>query len=258
MGGAAGWKVDFADAVVRGATVTHQGEITWPPPAKPVAPKGPSFDYAARASELNVIVVSMDALRFDHTGLGGGYDALMRAVGAKMTEAWGQPTIVDSKPGASGSLAVSLPVVLEEVAVMVTQVQQLGSQVTQEVPAVVRPVLQELEMVRLQEVAVELRQLVVPEVHRQAIAQAGDGVSDERRSSGRFRQERGNVAIGKDIALTRYARLGNRSDTVAKATMMEHMAHASRIAGNAIVGLTRPAFALVGNEHHGRRTAGGP
>jgi arylsulfatase A-like enzyme len=38
----------------------------------PVAPKGPSFDYAARASELNVIVVSMDALRFDHTGLGGG------------------------------------------------------------------------------------------------------------------------------------------------------------------------------------------
>ncbi len=43
-----------------------------PPVAKPVAPKGPSFDYAARASELNVIVVSMDALRFDHTGLGGG------------------------------------------------------------------------------------------------------------------------------------------------------------------------------------------
>ena len=42
------------------------------PAAKPSAPKGPSFDYAARASALNVIVVSMDALRFDHTGLGGG------------------------------------------------------------------------------------------------------------------------------------------------------------------------------------------
>jgi arylsulfatase A-like enzyme len=43
-----------------------------PPAPAPVAPKGPSFDYAARASELNVIVVSMDSLRADHTGLGGG------------------------------------------------------------------------------------------------------------------------------------------------------------------------------------------
>ncbi len=37
MGGAKGWKVDFDDEVVRGATVTHQGAITWPPPAKPAA-----------------------------------------------------------------------------------------------------------------------------------------------------------------------------------------------------------------------------
>jgi len=43
--------------------------------AKPVeAPKpaGPTFDYSAQAKDLNVIVISMDALRFDHTGLGGG------------------------------------------------------------------------------------------------------------------------------------------------------------------------------------------
>ncbi len=38
MGGAKGWKVDFDDEVVRGATVTHDGAITWPPPAaKPAA-----------------------------------------------------------------------------------------------------------------------------------------------------------------------------------------------------------------------------
>lgn len=41
-------------------------------PAAPPAPAGPTFDYAARAKDLNVIVISMDALRFDHTGLGGG------------------------------------------------------------------------------------------------------------------------------------------------------------------------------------------
>ncbi len=37
MGGAKGWKVDFDDEVVRGATVTHDGQITWPPPARPAA-----------------------------------------------------------------------------------------------------------------------------------------------------------------------------------------------------------------------------
>lgn len=42
------------------------------------------------------------------TPAGGGYDSLMRVVGAKLTEAWGQPTIVDSKPGASGSLAAGV------------------------------------------------------------------------------------------------------------------------------------------------------
>lgn len=36
---------------------------------------------------------------------GGGYDNMMRLVGTKLTEAWGQPAIVESKPGASGSLA---------------------------------------------------------------------------------------------------------------------------------------------------------
>ena len=39
------------------------------------------------------------------TPAGGGHDAMMRLVGTKMTEAWGQPCIVESKPGASGALA---------------------------------------------------------------------------------------------------------------------------------------------------------
>ncbi|MCA0240044.1 MAG: tripartite tricarboxylate transporter substrate binding protein [Proteobacteria bacterium] len=39
------------------------------------------------------------------TPAGGGHDAMMRMVGQKLTEAWGQPAIVESKAGAAGSLA---------------------------------------------------------------------------------------------------------------------------------------------------------
>ncbi|MSQ00912.1 MAG: hypothetical protein EXR71_03340 [Myxococcales bacterium] len=41
-------------------------------PVAPSTPVGPSFDYEAEQKGLNVILVSMDALRADHTGLGGG------------------------------------------------------------------------------------------------------------------------------------------------------------------------------------------
>jgi NAD(P) transhydrogenase subunit alpha len=40
MGGAAKYAVNFEDEVVRGATITHQGQVTWPPP-KPAAPPPP-------------------------------------------------------------------------------------------------------------------------------------------------------------------------------------------------------------------------
>lgn len=43
-------------------------------PPKPAAPAGPTFDYSADAAKLNVILISMDALRFDRTGPGGGKD----------------------------------------------------------------------------------------------------------------------------------------------------------------------------------------
>ncbi len=44
-----------------------------PKPPPPVEkPAGPSFDFKAQASGLNIIFVSMDAMRFDHTGAGGG------------------------------------------------------------------------------------------------------------------------------------------------------------------------------------------
>ena len=36
---------------------------------------------------------------------GGGHDTMMRMVGQKLTEAWGQTVIVESKPGASGAIA---------------------------------------------------------------------------------------------------------------------------------------------------------
>lgn len=45
LGGAANWHVDLNDEVIRGALVTHEGAITWPPPPlarPPEAPKPPT------------------------------------------------------------------------------------------------------------------------------------------------------------------------------------------------------------------------
>jgi tripartite-type tricarboxylate transporter receptor subunit TctC len=39
---------------------------------------------------------------------GGGADVTARAVGAKLTEAWGQQAIVDNRPGGNGSVGMSL------------------------------------------------------------------------------------------------------------------------------------------------------
>lgn len=39
------------------------------------------------------------------TPAGGGHDAMMRLVGQKLTETWGQPVIVESKAGGSGVIA---------------------------------------------------------------------------------------------------------------------------------------------------------
>ncbi len=39
---------------------------------------------------------------------GGAPDLIARTLGAKLTEAWGQPVIVDSRPGAGGNLAVEI------------------------------------------------------------------------------------------------------------------------------------------------------
>lgn len=39
---------------------------------------------------------------------GGSGDTVIRAVGLKLTEAWGQPIVVDNKPGASGALGLQL------------------------------------------------------------------------------------------------------------------------------------------------------
>ena len=39
---------------------------------------------------------------------GGGVDLLARIVGGKLTEAWGQPTVIDHRPGASATLGPAL------------------------------------------------------------------------------------------------------------------------------------------------------
>jgi tripartite-type tricarboxylate transporter receptor subunit TctC len=41
------------------------------------------------------------------TSAGGGHDAMMRTIGARLTEAWGQTLVVESKPGASGAIAAT-------------------------------------------------------------------------------------------------------------------------------------------------------
>jgi tripartite-type tricarboxylate transporter receptor subunit TctC len=41
------------------------------------------------------------------TPAGGGHDTMMRLIGQKMSETWGQPCIVESKPGASGAIATA-------------------------------------------------------------------------------------------------------------------------------------------------------
>jgi tripartite-type tricarboxylate transporter receptor subunit TctC len=38
---------------------------------------------------------------------GGGHDTMMRVIGQKLTEAWGQPAIVESRAGASGAIAAA-------------------------------------------------------------------------------------------------------------------------------------------------------
>ncbi len=62
LGGAAKWNVNLEDEVIRGALVTHDGAITWPPPpaqhpvetkkteAKPALPPGPTAEEKAKAA----------------------------------------------------------------------------------------------------------------------------------------------------------------------------------------------------------------
>src|SRR5881392_731838 len=39
---------------------------------------------------------------------GGSLDAVARAIGQKLTEAWGQPVVIDNRPGAGGNIGVDL------------------------------------------------------------------------------------------------------------------------------------------------------
>src|SRR5688572_1641854 len=41
---------------------------------------------------------------------GGGSDILARLIGPQITEAWGQPVVVDNRPGAAGNIGAGLTV----------------------------------------------------------------------------------------------------------------------------------------------------
>jgi NAD(P) transhydrogenase subunit alpha len=49
MGGAKSWHVDFDDAVVRGALVLYEGELTWPPPKPALTAPPPAIEKKAAA-----------------------------------------------------------------------------------------------------------------------------------------------------------------------------------------------------------------
>ena len=55
MGKAEGYRVDLEDEVVRGALVTHEGKITWPPPKKPEPSPTAKKDEPAKAPEPVVV-----------------------------------------------------------------------------------------------------------------------------------------------------------------------------------------------------------
>jgi NAD(P) transhydrogenase subunit alpha len=70
LGGAEKWNVNMEDEVLRGALVTHQGELTWPPPklehpkegpkkaAAPVVPAGPTEEQKkARKARLSALTL---------------------------------------------------------------------------------------------------------------------------------------------------------------------------------------------------------
>lgn len=61
----------------------------------------PSLAWADAAYPSNLIKFVIP------TPAGGGHDTMMRVIGQKLTEAWGQPSIVESKAGASGAIAAA-------------------------------------------------------------------------------------------------------------------------------------------------------
>lgn len=75
LGGSEKWNVNLEDEVIRGALVTHEGNVTWPPPAaahpvevkktdaKAAAPSGPTPEEKARAAaRRSSISLSLGAL----------------------------------------------------------------------------------------------------------------------------------------------------------------------------------------------------
>jgi tripartite-type tricarboxylate transporter receptor subunit TctC len=61
-----------------------------------VAVSGPAFAQATYPSQPLKLVVPYPA--------GGATDTLARTIAQKLQEAWGQPALVENKPGASGTI----------------------------------------------------------------------------------------------------------------------------------------------------------
>src|SRR5918996_5491379 len=61
------------------------------------APKDPAQAYPSRPVRIIITVVP-----------GGGSDVTARAIGQKLTEAWGQQAIVDNRPGGNGAVGMSI------------------------------------------------------------------------------------------------------------------------------------------------------
>ena len=75
LGGAANFKLDLADEVVRGALVLRNGELLWPPPQRPPAPSPDPKAVAAKGSSAPAVPKAKAAA----TGAAGPVFALLAA-----------------------------------------------------------------------------------------------------------------------------------------------------------------------------------
>ena len=108
------------------------------------------------------------------TPAGGGHDTMMRIIGQKLTDAWGQPCIVESKPGASGAISAASVVQAppDGHTVLVGYSALLSNTVTMPKPGYQLEDLQPVGMLALTPIAIGIRESLPASTLKQYVALA--------------------------------------------------------------------------------------